>query len=305
LRCARMSLRDTPRPPRKVNDGAFASINTTDNKENESGANDKGKEGGNKIFLSLIYLLFFFLVSVFIPVVWSRSIVLWSLLASFAFFNVLVFIVKFLLEKCEFYNNLPTTKQLEIVNRAVSIVFNMSVALQAFEIYLGFGPFGLPKLDIVLTGTSWLYDLFCGSAIGYVLYDFLWLVSVYGETSVAILLHHCAEMLMLTASIYDPLVGILYTVSGAVMMLSSAMLHVQRICYLAKVSLETLLIVKYILLFTWVTGRLIATPHLMYIAFSRAPFTYLHAVLLFAGVSLLGMNSLWGWKIATRKNLAF
>jgi len=89
------------------------------------------------------------------------------------------------------------------------------------------------------------------------------------------------------------------------MMVSSAMLHVQRISYLAKVSLSTLLFIKYILLSTWIIGRLIVSPHVMYYAFVHLPLTLLHAALLIAGIGLFVMNCIWGFKIAKRKNLAF
>jgi len=178
------------------------------------------------------------------------------------------------------------------------------VSLHTLDFVFGLRLLGLNQFDDIWVGKIWLVDFFGGWSIGYVLYDFIWLLSVYGA-NIPIMLHHCAEMLILTAYIYDPPLGSIYTLSGAVMMVSSALLHVQRISYLAHASPQTLQLIKYALLFTWIGGRLILAPRLMYLAVLNLPLNVLHVALLIACTGLFGMNSFWAYKIAIKKNLAF
>jgi len=251
------------------------------------------------------YGLFFTLFATFVPFVISHSLTFWSFVLSFLLFNALVPLVTYTVSRFEFSSSLIPRKKVEVINRIISIIFNLSVTFHTWDLYLELGVFGLPKRAAILTGDVWILDFFSGWSIGYILYDFIYLVSVYGETSYAILLHHCGEMLIVTAYIYNPPLGGIYTVSGAVMLLSSAVLHVQRISYLLKAPQRALFIIKCILLITWITGRLVAAPHLMVVAVMNLPFNALHFWLAFTGLALFSMNLLWGIKIAKKNDLGF
>jgi len=259
----------------------------------------------NSIIIYGIYTLFFSLFFAFVPtVVVVTPTVFRSFVGSFIFFNVLTPVITFALSHVAFYKSVPEKKRPEIVNRVNSIIFNLSVTPHTFAFYFQLGVLNVPPFASLLKGPVSVMDFFCGWSIGYVLYDFMYLVSVYG-TNIPILLHHCAEMLILTAYVYDPPLGGIYTLSGAVMMISSAMLHIQRIAYLCKLAPSALFVIKAVLLVTWLGGRIVMSSNLMIIAFINLPITFLHIALLVAGSSLFGMNIFWAVKIARKNNLAF
>jgi len=216
----------------------------------------------------------------------------------------LVLPTQWLLSQWPLYNQLVLRRQNETLNRCISIIFNLSCSFHTYDLFLGLGLFGLPLLDATWRGGVWHLDIFIGWSIGYVLYDFIYMVC-YGETSVSILLHHCCEMLILTCYLYNPPLGGTYTISGAVMLVSSAMLHVQRLLYFAKANLSIMFVIKIVLLITWIYGRLYASPYLMYKALTNLPMDALHVILLTAGLALLVMNLNWVIKIARRQDLAF
>jgi len=280
-------------------------VNTT-NGQAENTKKPKVKNESNPIVVYSVYAMFFIFFGIFfVPRVWYLRVFFWSFVASFAFFNFLVVPTEWLLHFWPLYHQVTQQKRNEILNRCVSIVFNLSCSFHTYDLFFGMSWLGLPTLDATWRGDVWQLDLFVGWSIGYCLYDFLYLVQVYGETSIAILLHHCCEMLILTCYLYARALAGTYTISGALMLFSSAMLHVQRLFYFAKAKPNVMFAIKIVLLTTWCYGRLYAGPYVMYQAIVNLPMDWLHALLLSASSALLGMNLVWTWKIARRRDLAF
>eukprot|EP01125_Pyxidicula_operculata_P002377 TRINITY_DN12255_c0_g1_i1.p1 TRINITY_DN12255_c0_g1~~TRINITY_DN12255_c0_g1_i1.p1 ORF type:complete len:294 (-),score=2.86 TRINITY_DN12255_c0_g1_i1:72-896(-) len=252
-----------------------------------------------------IYALFFSLIAIFIPYVWNEYYVFLTFVLSFVIFNLVVFPVRWLLHSSKKFRNLPKDKQDEIENRVVSILFNLSVTPTVYDIYWGTGYIIVTPIEAIWNGELWVLQLFVGWSIGYVLYDFLHLVRVYGETSAGILLHHCCEMLILTCYLYHTGLGGTYTVGGGLMMFSSALLHVQRIIYIFEAPKIIVLAVQLTLLVSWVYGRLVTFTWLMYQAYVHIPINFIHVALILAGIALILMNLYWTWKIARKMDLSF
>jgi len=276
-------------------------------KARENGEGDASKTSVptvvNPIPVYAITVFFYAIFFGFFPLLWQNQGYFWNFLVALVFFIVLIPVITWILGRFAFYQQQPERKQKEILNRIISIVFNVIVTTPANDLYYESGLFSLPPLRHLLTGNVKLMEFFCGTSMGYVVYDFTYLVLVYHETSAAILLHHCCEMLILSTYLYNPALGGTYTVYGGLMMVSSVLLHVQRICYLAKSNSQIMFAIKMVLLFTWVMGRLVAAPHLVYLAITHIPMTPVHVLMLVASVALLLMNVIWAWRIYKRVDL--
>lgn len=224
-------------------------------------------------------------------------------LISFTFFNI-VRSAKFLTPKFEAGSTTkdPAIIRDELLNRASSILFNLSTGLPT---YLSFYH--------VLPPTWWLNDphtiaikipAACAWSIGYVVYDFVHL----SKSNWVMRLHHMGEMVILLSNAYVPSIGMPYMLAGACTQISSSFLHWNKICYefsrigkQEKPWLKPLgQLIHVLLVSSWVHGRLYLFPLFMYYAWIDNPLTPLHILNFITGVGLVFASAIWLYKIVRK-----
>jgi len=191
----------------------------------------------------------------------------------------------------------------EFLNRISSIVFNISTGIPTYLDYYHF----LPR--------DWWLDhphtlevkipFACAWSMGYVFYDFVYMK----PNNVTMRIHHLGEMVILLTTAYVQSLGMHYMLGGAIMQISSAFLHLGKILFLIgqlnkgkKVSwLKTATQIQYyLIIITWIHGRLFMWPQWMYNAWIANPGTGLHILLVVTGIVLTGANVIWLYKIVRK-----
>jgi len=159
--------------------------------------------------------------------------------------------------------------------------------------------YGWPSWERVTTQPTVFLDLFLGWSAGYIVYDFIHTVRVYGEASTLILLHHLAEIIICYGVVSVHRLGSLYLMGGGLMQLSSGVLHVQRLLLMVELNLGSTVnnIIRVILVLSWAHSRVYIFPQLMYLAYLDCEMTLFHGITCLAGVILTIMNTWWLWKI--------
>jgi hypothetical protein len=187
----------------------------------------------------------------------------------------------------------------ELLNRIASILFNLSTGVPT---YLSFYH--------LLPATWWLNNphtietkipIACAWSIGYVIYDFVYL----SKSNWVMRLHHMGEMVILLSNAYIPSIGTPYMLAGACTQLSSNFLHWSKICYeigkLGKQEKPWLkpisTVVHYLLVLSWIHGRLFMFPLFMYYAWVDNPISIVHALNFLTGLGLVIASAVWLYKI--------
>ena len=158
----------------------------------------------------------------------------------------------------------------------------------------------------MVTGQTFLADIFSIWGIAYFIYDYTTLIRVYGNGSPLLQWHHVGEALIATSYASFP-VAAAYITGGGLMQLSSGLLHIHRIISVCNIKISPNLhkALNWSLIVTWAHARLIAFPLVMWRNLFLFPMSFIHAALLLVGFILITMNSIWMMKIAKMKNLAY
>jgi hypothetical protein len=250
-------------------------------------------------------IIFFTVVSLFFPWFLKNSIHIGVFLGSASFFTFLNYVVVPPITDKFFAKKFTKEKQkLEMENRIVSLVFNLSTGIPSYMVWLNLWP--LVDFAEVARGQTTIMDVFNAWSIGYIFYDFLTLTKVYGKGASLIQWHHVGESLVCYSYVITPGLGSLYLLGGGCMQLSSGVLHVQRILGFFSTKPNFFLVSwKWFLTFIWAHSRIWVFPLAMYIVFNANPVGFMHGLLMLTGTVLTLMNAHWLYKIIRMKSLAF
>jgi hypothetical protein len=228
-------------------------------------------------------------------------------LISFGFFNFInSFVVPVITQKYFAKKFTKDKQRLEMQNRLVSLVFNVSTGIPSYLVWVHMFP--LAEFDEIAAGRTFIMDVFNAWSIGYVTYDFLTLSAIYGKGASLIQWHHVAEAMVCYSYVGHPELASLYLLSGGTMQMSSGILHIQRILSLFSNKPTAVLIAwKWFLTAIWAHSRLWAFPLAMYLVYSLPsnPVGITHGLLLLTGNVLVVMSAHWLYKIYHMKSLAF
>jgi len=249
-------------------------------------------------------VIFYTVLSLFFPWFLKNGLHIGVFLGAASFFTVLNYFLPSTTEKFFAKKFTKERQRLEMENRIVSLVFNLSTGIPSILVYLEMFP--LVTWERVAEGQTTIMDVFNAWSIGYILYDFLTLSKIYGKGASLIQWHHVGESLVCYTYIIHPELGSLYLLGGGCMQLSSGILHIQRIGSFFATTQNTFLVVwKWFLAFTWAHSRLYVFPYCMYLILMNNEMGFMHFLLFLTGSILTVMNAHWLWKIIKMKSLAF
>jgi hypothetical protein len=244
-------------------------------------------------------LLFSVFVLGALPWLLSEFHLIATTLISFAFFNIVRSAQYLITFEAGSTTKDPAIIRDELMNRAASILFNLSTGIPT---YLSFYH--------LLPASWWLNSphtiaikipAACAWSIGYVIYDFVHL----SKSNWVMRLHHMGEMVILLSNAYAPSIGTPYMLAGACTQISSSFLHWNKIVYefsrLGKQERPWLKqispIIHFLLISSWVHGRLYLFPLFMYYAWVDNALTPLHILNFLTGTGLVVASAIWLYKI--------
>jgi len=283
-----------------------------------------------------VYALFYTIVALSLPFIFSQWVFIGLSLASLVLFTAVISPLMhwWVFDSASVWSNASLEKKKEVHNRLVSLVFNISTGVPSYAAYLELTTF-LPLWSELMAGQTEMMHLFTAWVIGYILYDFPTLGRTFGKGATVIQLHHVAEALIMWSYCAGLRIGSLYVIGGGLMQLSSGMLHIQRLKMISDAArrggpAETVAdgaqagsppvmrkdgtpyapsafasYWKWPLAAAWLHARLLVFPYLQYVCLGVYPFNALHAFLFIAGVILNVMNASWLHKIIKMKSLSF
>jgi len=255
--------------------------------------------------MDVIAVIFFLISASVTPWLISKVEFISFFAASFVLFNCLRRCAFLLPDvKAEKSGMDPSYVRSEILNRVTSIAFNLSVGIL---VNLSFYKILLPPQWWIDNPIAFEYHgpILGAWAMGYVLYDFLHL----NPKNTPMRIHHLGEMFIVWTMGYSPQLGNYYAIGGACMQISSAFLHLNKIMsLLSQIKTEkehpwlpaVSQWVRYLLILTWIHGRLIMGPQWIYHAYLMNPLTGLHVGLLAVFLALTAANVVWLYKIITK-----
>eukprot|EP01121_Diplochlamys_sp_Union-15-3_P012064 TRINITY_DN3566_c0_g1_i2.p1 TRINITY_DN3566_c0_g1~~TRINITY_DN3566_c0_g1_i2.p1 ORF type:complete len:151 (+),score=7.09 TRINITY_DN3566_c0_g1_i2:111-563(+) len=136
-----------------------------------------------KVSYTLIFILFFGTLLFLTPYLLSSPVALVATVAAFVLFSILPVPLNSYTGTLDSYNRLPEKKRAEWDNRLNSFVFNISTAIPSYSCYIGLLTSIWPLWAVVISEpTRWL-DWFLGWSVGYIVYDFIQTLRVYGNSS--------------------------------------------------------------------------------------------------------------------------
>jgi len=200
-------------------------------------------------------------------------------------------------------------KQNEVLNRVVSIGFNLLTGVPSYLAWYRFFPGFLPTFAELAEGRTSMMDIFACITIGYSLYDFPTLAQTFGRGAALIQLHHCVEMVIVAGycgGYGTNAVASIYLLGGGMMQISSGIIHIERIMSITKAP-QTLFtrLWRWFLIANWTHSRLVVWPYMMWYCYNAQPLGVMHVFLIVVGTLLTIMNAQWLYKIVNIKSLAY
>jgi len=240
-----------------------------------------------------------------VPWFLESSVHMGVFLGALGFFSFLnTFIVPSISEKYFGKKFTKEKQKLEMENRLVSLVFNISTGIPSYLCWMNMFP--LVQFSELESSRTLIMDVFNAWSLGYVLYDFLTLTKVYGKGAALIQWHHVGEGLVCYCYVIAPHLASLYLLGGGLMQLSSGILHIQRVFgWFPNLPSSITVTWKWFLTCIWAHARLWGFPLCMSIVYRANHVTVIHGLLLLTGTVLTVMNVHWQYKIYRMKSLAF
>jgi len=231
-------------------------------------------------------------------------LVLYAFVAGVVFFCIAHQVLKYVLPRFNFFRKLSEHKRGEFHNRCLSLILDASCGTPATLAYYG-SSLILP-LSVVLVQRTRPMDLAAGWITGYDLYDGLVAIPVYGKSATVIILHHTLQVFVFYSYMSEP-VGVYFMLGGGIMLVSSGVLHIQRLMSMYGVDVKSVMFktVNLIMVASWFHTRFTTYFYLAYLAYITHSVTVIHAFNLWVAAAFTIMNVLWLKKMLLMKDLNF